>query len=207
MEVLNSADVIGEEIKEEARKKANLILNNAEKEIERLRSSEEKRLKKLKDEQTEIYKKKIDQYKQATFVTIPLKKWKEKTSYIESHLNLSLQKYFTDLSTNERLFVIKKELKNFKDIVFQKKIIVRYTGFENEKIEKLVLSTFPDCKITELKEATHSERRFANVQEGIIIEDAEHTFLCKAGLEQAKMKIFSKIKEDLFFALFGSALK
>ena len=39
MEVLHSSDVIGEEIKEEARKKADRILKNANLEIEALRKS------------------------------------------------------------------------------------------------------------------------------------------------------------------------
>ncbi len=206
MEVLNSADVIGEEIKEEARRKANLILKNADREIENLNRSTEKKIEKLKEEQTTIYKNKIEEYKQKVFVTIPLKKWKEKTAYIEDIISSSLDEYFANLSVNERLFIIKNSLRNFKDIVEGKELIVRYARFEKEKIEKLVLATFPNSKILELKEATYAERRFANVEEGVIIEDVERTFLCKAGLEQVKIKISAEIKEELFYALFGRAL-
>ena len=54
MEVLHSTDVIGEEIKEEARRKADRILKNADLEIEALRKGLDEKLGKLEEEQKKI---------------------------------------------------------------------------------------------------------------------------------------------------------
>ena len=71
MEVLNSTDVIGEEIKEEARKKAERVLSAANIEIERLRCEGDKKLAKLKSELDSLYKEKIKKYKDSVFITLP----------------------------------------------------------------------------------------------------------------------------------------
>ena len=107
MEVLHSSDVIGEEIKEEARKKADRILKNANLEIEALRKSLDEKLEKLEEEQKEIYSDKIQKYKDSIFVTLPLKKWKKKMEYVENLLNEALETYFTSLSVDKKLEIIK----------------------------------------------------------------------------------------------------
>lgn len=206
MEVLNSTDVIGDEIKEEARRKALRILKEADDEIEKLKDEKVKKIATLKQEQTEIYNKKIEQYKRAVFVTLPLEKWKKKVSYIEETLNNSLQKYFNALDIDKKLHIIKTELTRFNKIISNKKLLVKYSGFEKEKVKSLINSVFPNCNIQEIKEATHEQMRFVNVFEGIIIEDESLTFICKAGLEQAKEAMFSQIKEKVAKILFGGLL-
>lgn len=78
MEVLNSTDVIGDEIKEEARRRALRILKEADDEIEKLKKNASARLAKLKQDEREVYNKKIEEYKNSVFVTLPLEKWKKK---------------------------------------------------------------------------------------------------------------------------------
>jgi hypothetical protein len=206
MEVLHSTDIIGEEIKEEARKKADHILKNAELEIEALRKGLDERLEKLEEEQKEIYSSKIKKYKDSVFVTLPLKKWKKKVEYVENALNEALKSYFASISVDKKLEIIKIMLEKFKNVVDGKTIILKCSGFDKEKIQKLSLSIFSTVTIKECREASYSEKRFADVYEGVIIEDIEKTFICKAGMEQAKKNIFDEKKDMLAKALFGESL-
>jgi hypothetical protein len=206
MEVLHSTDVIGEEIKEEARKKADRILKNAELEIEVLRKSLSERFEKLEEEQKEIYSTRIQKYKDSVFVTLPLKKWKEKVEYVENVLNEALETYFASLSIDKKLNIIKSLLEKFKPVVNGKTIMLKYSGFYKEEIQKLVVSVFSNIDIKECREASYSEKSFAGVYEGLVIEDVEKTFICKAGIEQAKKNIFDEKKERLAKALFGESL-
>ena len=206
MEVLHSTDVIGEEIKEEARKKADRILKNADLEIETLRNTLNEKLEKLEKEQKEIYSNKIQKYKDSVFVTLPLKKWKEKVEYVENVLNEALEAYFTSLSMDKKLKIIKTMLEKFTHIVDGKNIILKYAGFPKEEARQLVSSIFSNVDIKECREALYSEKRFAGVYEGLIIEDSEKTFICKAGMEQAKKNIFDEKKEKLAKALLGESL-
>lgn len=206
MEVLHSTDVIGEEIKEEARKKADRILKNAELEIEVLRKSLSERFEKLEEEQKEIYSTRIQKYKDSVFVTLPLKKWKEKVEYVENVLNEALETYFASLSVDKKLNIIKSLLEKFKPVVNGKTIMLKYSGFYKEEIQKLVVSVFSNIDIKECREASYLEKSFAGVYEGLVIEDVEKTFICKAGIEQAKKNIFDEKKERLAKALFGESL-
>ena len=206
MEVLHSTDLIGEEIKEEARKKADRILKNADLEIEALRKSFNEKLEKLEEEQKEIYAGMIQKYKDSVFVTLPLRKWKEKVEYVENVMNKALEVYFSSLTVNKKLEIIKTILEKFKTIVDGKNILLKYTGFDEEDAKKLVSTTFSNINIYECEQASYLEKRFVGVYEGIIIEDIEKTFICKAGMEQAKQNIFDEKKEELAKALFGESL-
>lgn len=206
MEVLHSTDVIGEEIKEEARRKADRILKNAYLEIEALRKTLNEKLEKVEEEQKEIYANKIQGYKDSVFVTLPLKKWKKKVEYVENVLNEALETYFTSLSMDKKLKIIKTMLEKFRVIVDGKNIALKYSGFDKNDIQSLVASVFSNANIKECEEASYLEKRFAGVDEGVIIEDIEKTFICKAGMEQAKNNIFAEKKENLSKALFGESL-
>lgn len=206
MEILRSTDVIGEEIKEEARKKAERILKNADLEIETLRNTLNEKLAKLEGEQKEIYSNKIQKYKDSVFITLPFKKWKEKVEYVEDVLNEALEAYFISLAMDKKLKIIKAMLEKFTPIVDGKNIILKYASFPKEEVRQLVSSVFSNVGIKECREALYSEKRFAGVYEGLIIEDTEKTFICKAGMEQAKKNIFDEKKEKLAKALLGESL-
>ncbi|MGP1521667.1 MAG: hypothetical protein ACTTIZ_09240 [Treponema sp.] len=206
MKVLHSTDVIGEEIKEEARKKADRILKNADLEVETLKKALIEKLEKLEQEQREIYSNKIQKYRDSVFVTLPLKKWKKKLEYVESVLNEALQTYFNSLTMDEKLEILKIMLNKFKTIVDGKTIKVKYAGFDETMVRKLVIEVFTNVEIRECREALYSEKRFSGVYEGIIIEDIDKNFICKAGMEQAKNNVFAEQKEKLAQALFGESL-
>lgn len=203
MEILNSTDIIGDEIKEEARKKAMRILKEADHEIENLKEEASAKLAKLKQEQTEIYDAKIEEYTNSVFVTLPLERVKKKISYIEDTINKYSKKYFDELSIDKKLHIVKLELTRFRAVISNSRLIVKCCGFEKEKIKALIYSVFQNCEIKELKEATYDEMCFTNTFEGIIVEDESATFICKAGLEQAKEAMFNRTKEKMAKVLFG----
>lgn len=203
MEILSSTDVIGEEIKQEARKKAALILKNADAEVQRLQEKVAEKIANLKVQEDELYASKIRKYKEGVFVRLPYKKFKERIEYVEELFNSAQEKYFASLDTNSKLFIIKTILKKYKTLLQGQEIIVKYAGFSQEKVERLVSSVFPDCKIKEIKQVEVAGVRRLAFSQGIIIEDVERTFSCKASLEGAKGVLFDEKKSELCHALCG----
>lgn len=123
--------------------------------------------------------------------------------FIEETLNNSLQRYFDALSIDKKLKIIALELARFDQILSNQRIIVKYCAFEKERVKTLIHSVFTSCNIKEMREATREEMIFAHLFEGIIIEDEGATFICKAGLEQAKETMFRQIKDKVAKILFG----
>lgn len=203
MEVINSTDIIGEEIKEEARKKANIILKNADAEVEKLKAKTQDRIAKVKIEQANVYVSKLEGYKNDVFVRLPLQKFKERISYIEALMSSSSKKYFDSLDINSRLFIIKNILKRYKEVLQGKEIVVKFSGFDAGKVERLVSSVFSDCSIKEMKEVTNEEARRLSLYEGILVEDIGQTLICKASIESAKDMLFDVMKDKLCDVLIG----
>jgi len=207
MEVLNSIDIIGDEIKDEARKKAEAILEAANSEIEELQKKMDEKLAKLKVEKDEFYKDKLEKYRDRVFVTIPRQKWKEKIQYVESSLKEALEKYFNNLKEDKILLILKNMMIRFTPILQKKDVIIKADGFDLDKIKGVISSSIPNCKIKNVVEATEDEKRLYLIKKGFIIEDIDKTFVCKVGVEHAKEEVSSKIKEELYLALFGEELK
>ena len=203
MEILGSTDLIGEEIKEEARKKAASILKNADEEIERIKAKAKEKIAKLEAEQTNIYLAKAQEYKNDVFVRLPLKKFKERIEYVEHLFNSASEKYFASLDVNSKLFVIKTVLKKYKQVLQESTIVVKFADLPKEKVARLVSSVFPESNIKEIREATVEEVRRSSLKQGVIIEDEMQTFSCKASLESAKNELFDKMKSELCYALCG----
>jgi len=207
MEVLNSIDIIGDEIKDEARKKAEIILDKANSEIEELQKKGEKKLAKLKAEKEAFYKAILEKYKEHVFVTIPLEKWREKIRYVESSIQNALEKYFKEIGDDKLLIILKNMLTRFAPILQKKEIIIKYDGFEVDEIKNVLSSIVHDCKVKDIIEATEKEKELFLIKKGFIIEDIDKTFVCKLGARHAKDEAEEKIKEELYLALFGEELK
>ena len=203
MEILSSTDIIGEEIKEEARKKAAIIIKNADDEIKRLQSKSSEKIAQLKVSQEELYASKIQKYRQDVFVRLPLKKLKSKMEYIECLFTSASDKYFASLPINSKLFIIKNVLKKYQKVLQNREVVVKYAGFPQEKVYRLVFSLFPDCNIKEVREASSEEVRRLLLDEGVAIEDVERTFVCKASIEGAKALLFDEKKKELCETLCG----
>lgn len=203
MEELRSTEILDKEIREDARKKAERILKNAETEAAGIKNGVTRRIKEVKAEKERFYSEKLKAYKDNCNAAVPLEKQRKEILFFDSEIQRALDAYFGETGKEKKRGIIAGFLKKFEPVVGNKKIIVKYAGFSKSETETLIKEYFPKAVPEKYAKLTDVEAEIAGVDYGLIIEDTEHTFACKTDINRARRYLLTEKREEVKAALFG----
>ncbi|MEL3913484.1 hypothetical protein [Treponema pedis] len=203
MEELRSTEILDKEIKEDARKKAERILKNADAEAQNILNAVPLRIKNIKKEKASFYAKKAELYKIDAEAAVPLEKLRKKISYIDTEIQKALENYFEKIGEEARLKIILSFVNNFKNFIKDFPVKVKFSNYSKEKIQSLIEENFKDFKVKEYQELSPAEAELTGLKDGIFIEDCNNTFVCKASIDEAKSRLLNEKRAELKEALFG----
>ena len=203
MEELRSTEILDKEIKEDARKKAERILKNADAEAKAVLSGVAAKIEKTKKEKKALYAAKIEAYKSDSEAAIPLEKLRKRISFFDTEIKKALDAYFDNIGEDNRLIIISALLHAFTDVVQGSGLKIKYSGYPRDKIEKIVAENFKGSKIEEYKELSGAEAEIAGLKDGIFAEDTSGVFICKASIDEIKIRLLTEKRAELKAALFG----
>ena len=108
MEELRSTEILDKEIQEDARRKANRILNNGVLECEKILADVNNRFERDANLIRSEYEKKINDYKINKEASIPLEQQRFLVDFENNSIDLAINQFLEKLSDNENLEIIKK---------------------------------------------------------------------------------------------------
>lgn len=205
MDELRSTEILDKEIKEDARKKAERILKNADIEVELILADVANRVKKTKTEKESLYSARIAAYKNDIEASVPLEKLRKRIAFIDTEVNKALDDYFEKIGEDKRLKIIKSMLASFTKEIQCSTLKIKYAGYKKEKIEKFISVNFKNLKIAEYEELSNSEAQIIGLKDGIFAEDITGSFICKASIDEAKKQLLTEKREELKLNLFGDS--
>lgn len=203
MEELRSTEILDKEIREDARKKAERILKNAETEAAGIKNGVARRIKEVKAERERFYSEKLKAYKDNCNAAVPLEKQRKEILFFDSEIQRALDAYFGEMGKEKKRGIIAGFLKKFEPVIGSKKIIVKYAGFSKSETESLIKEYFPKAVPEKYAKLTDVEAEIAGLDYGLIIEDTEHTFACKTDINRARRYLLTEKREEVKAALFG----
>ena len=203
MEELRSTEILDKEIREDARRKANRILNNATVECEKILEEINIRFEKDADAKKSEYQFKIDEYKKNKEASVPLEKQRFLVNFENDSIDKAINQYLEKLSDDDKLKIIKNLLEKYIFAFNEKKVYVEYLGFSKDEITKVVNSVLKAEKILSVKEV---EDKMQKDFRGCIITSEDLKIKCRATLEEKIAEIKEQYTEDLALALFGGRL-
>lgn len=203
MEELRSTEILDKEIQEDARRKANRILNNGVLECEKILSDVNNRFERDANLIRSEYEKKINDYKINKEASIPLEQQRFLVDFENNSIDLAINQFLEKLSDNENLEIIKKMIEKYAFAFNEKKVNVEFHGFSKDEITKVVNSVLSTEKILSVKEV---EDKMLKDFRGCIITSEDLKTKCRATLEEKIAEIKEQYTEDLALALFGGRL-
>ena len=203
MEELRSTEILDKEIQEDARRKANRILNNGVLECEKILADVNNRFERDANLIRSEYEKKINDYKINKEASIPLEQQRFLVDFENNSIDLAINRFLEKLSDNENLEIIKKMIEKYAFAFNEKKVNVEFHGFSKEEITKVVNSVLSTEKILSVKEV---EDKMSKDFRGCIITSEDLKTKCRATLEEKIAEIKEQYTEDLALALFGGRL-
>ena len=103
MEELRSTEILDKEIQNDARKKAERLLEKADNESKFLIEDVKNRISLAEKERSEENNEKLEKYKKNLDASIPLEKERFLVIFIQDSINKAMDNYFSSLSQNEKI--------------------------------------------------------------------------------------------------------
>ncbi len=199
MEELKSTDVLDKEILEDARKKANRILRQAD---ETIKADSEAWEKKFLDAEAEVrqkYEDRISRNKTEIMARLPLDKRRIRSEYVENVLQSAIASYLNSLTREKLLSLLERELRLRASLLPLDNLTVMYRHLSDDEAEKIVKKVLPGAVWTKAK--ADPAYTLSGTFPEIIIDSPDIRII--ASVDAASMDLLSGRRAELTAALLG----
>ncbi len=194
MEEIRTSEVLEQEIREDARKKVNRILQNAEKEIQEVDREWKEKTEKALQEQNALFKKKMETARVELEASFPLLKMRKRLAFVESALTSAIDDFFSRMKEEEIIALFEKKFESVLPLLKGKKVVCYYSSLEREKAEKAIRNALPGV----MSKACIEEKGYR----GIILETEDKGIRIRNTVEEVKRYILDEYREELMQSLF-----
>ncbi len=199
MEELKSTDVLDKEILEDARKKANRVLRQADETIKANSEAWEKKSHDAVDEVRQKYEDRISRNKTEIMARLPLDKRRIRSEYVENVLQSAIASYLNSLSREKLLSLLEGELKLRSSLLPLDNLTVMYRHLTDDETEKIVKKVLPKAVWTKAK--ADPAYTLSGTFPEIVIDSAD--IRITASVDAASMDLLSDRRAELTAALLG----
>ncbi len=210
MEELRSTDILDKEIQDDARKKAEKILKNADAQGQQILADVETRLESAKKDRESYYSQKVAQFKKDLDSSLPLEKSRFLVSYISSSVASAINDYLKTISQEKRIQLVLTMLNRFESLTDGKSFEAAVYGFnldlaknELNKNNKLHISSFLATEFAKTGEVAVDG---IEIHEGIILVSDDKVVKIRLTLEELFSELIDKYRNELAVTLFGGRL-
>ncbi|BDC92895.1 hypothetical protein [Treponema bryantii] len=206
MQELRSTDILDKEIQADARKKAERMLQKADRDCETLIASVEADIQKAADEKKAFFNNKLNSFETDRKAVVPLEKERFKVSFIQNAIIQNINKYLEGLSEEKRLELASR---NF-DFKTEHKVNAYVYGFSPDAAKKFLSKKLGDkllsCSETKFGAFVLEEDLGLSKPEGMILESEDKNFRRRLTINEVIEKLLDTNRAELSTTLFGGDL-
>ena len=208
MEELRSAEILDKEIQDDARKKAEKILRNADSQCGQIMAQVESRLEEAKKEKEIYFNQKADQVKKDLDSSMPLEKSRFLVSYISSSIAKGINEYLKTLSSEKRFELAVSLLNQFSNLVSDRTFDAAVYGFDPAYVKSTLSSKVKinSCSSVEFAKSGSEAVDGIEIHEGVILLSEDKSVKIRLTLEEVITELIDKYRKELAVTLFGGRL-
>ena len=204
MQELRSTEILDNEIRAEARRKAENVLKRADEECAQILAGVDERIQNSCNEKHEFYAKKLAAFDKDIAASVPLEKQRMGVSFVQSELVKAVNKYLDSLGSQKRLKLV---LQSCDPKVFEGREFDAFVyGFDVESAQKMLLSVLGvksvSCNKTEFGKIIIEDDIGLEIKEGIILQTKDNAVRCRLTLSEVFNRVMDKYRAQLAQALF-----
>lgn len=208
MEELRSAEILDKEIQDDARKKAEKILRNADSQCDQIMAQVESRLEEAKKEKEIYFNQKAEQVKKDLDSSMPLEKSRFLVSYISSSIAKGINEYLKTLSSEKRFELAVSLLNQFSNLVSNRTFDAAVYGFDPAYVKSTLSSKVKinSCSSVEFAKSGSEAVDGIEIHEGVILLSEDKSVKIRLTLEEVITELIDKYRKELAVTLFGGRL-
>ena len=194
MEEVRNSDNLKKEILEDARKKAERIMRNAEKQAALLRDEGEKKTSSEIADLAREYARRTAFLEKETLASLPLEKRRIKQHFLAEKFEECLAAFVSGISDEEAASVLKKRLSGTAHLLGNEKYNVTYSGLKAETVRKILEGHLAQGQILSLSETKRTK--------GLVIASANGRITYRLTFDEITEELREFHRKEIFDALF-----
>lgn len=211
MEELRSTEILDKEIHEDARKKAEKILSDADSECKKILEAVSNRIESVRKEKEAVYAEKLASDKKNSEASVPLEQERFLVSFESDAVMVAINNYLQKLEESKQLTLIKNLLNRYKDVLGAGRIKAQVFGFDLVAVESLLKDVFGSPKILECTQISYAlsgaeDPVGLELHKGIILETQDDGIRCRATLGEVVAELIDAHSFELAQTLFCGRL-
>lgn len=210
MEELHSSAAIDEEIKNDARKKAERILSKADADSKALLDGVAGRLAEAKKNATDASHLRVSTYEKNINASLPLEKQRYLVSYIHNAVVSQIDSYLGRLPESKRLEIIKNTAMKTKPVFAGKKIIAEVVNLNVTAAQSMLKEVFggdvKSCVKAEPVIFADDAVEGIKTREGILLKAEDDSVFCRLTLDEKIRELLDTKMNEFATTLFCGRL-
>jgi V/A-type H+-transporting ATPase subunit E len=210
MEELHSTAVLDDEIRTDARKKAERILAKADTDSKALLDGVQARIADAQKKASDASHERIALYEKNINASLPLEKQRYLVSYIHSAVVDQINVYLASLPEEKKLDVIKTLVERAKPVLAGKSVSAEVVGFDVKKAEDMLAKTLGikvnTCNKAEPIVISDDAVDGIEKREGILVKTDDGKIVCRFTMDEKIREVLDTQSFELSSTLFCGRL-
>lgn len=200
MEELRSTDILDKEIQNDARKKAQVLLDQGKARAAEILAGVQGQVAEAKAQKEKFYGDKLSKKQKDSDASLPLEKERFLVSFVGTSIDQAIDEYLKKLPEEKRIELVLKILDGKDELYKDKKFSAKIHGFDQktakDAVEKKLGSKLLSC---ELVQNSHES-------DGMILESEDRSLKMRLTIEEIIGAAKDKHYKEMSDALFGGRL-
>lgn len=206
MEEFRSTEILDKEIQEDARRKAEKLLKRADEDCQKIMDELAARIEAVSKEKQAFYAARAEAIKKDLGAALPLEKERFLVSFIDSSILKGIYRFIEGLSSEKKIALLENLLKRYESKLADKKLTVKFHGFEQDELKKMFQKHFNKLNIDSFVSLNDDAAKELHDEYGMIIESTDKSVRCRVTIDELIEEIVDTYRYEIAEALFGGRI-
>ncbi|MBO4439652.1 MAG: hypothetical protein J5798_09910 [Spirochaetaceae bacterium] len=206
MEEFRSTEILDKEIQEDARRKAEKLLKRADEDCQKIMDELAARIEAVSKEKQAFYAARAEAIKKDLGAALPLEKERFLVSFIDSSILKGIYRFIDGLSSEKKIALLENLLKRYESKLADKKLTVKFHGFEQDELKKMFQKHFNKLNIDSFVSLNDDAAKELHDEYGMIIESTDKSVRCRVTIDELIEEIVDTYRYEIAEALFGGRI-
>lgn len=206
MEEFRSTEILDKEIQDDARRKAEKILKRADIDCQKIKDELNERIKTVSKEKQIFYNERLEAFKSDLEASLSLEKARFLVSFEYSSIIQAINRFLDNLSSEKKITLLDNLLKRYESKLADKKLTIKYHGFQQAELEKLIKKYFNKSYIESFISLNDDAAKELHDEYGMIIESADKSVRCRVTIDELIDEILDTHRYEIAEALFNGRI-
>ena len=203
MEELRSTEILDKEIHEDARRKADKILKDAESDCQEIGVKAVASFEKTSESKKAEYEQMLASYKRDSDAAVPLEKQRRLISFIDNSVREALDGWFGAAGAKKKLSALHRLLEKYSAVLTGKRFEVLSRGFSKKDVSELAASVLGKDAELSITELSGTEADKINLSEGFTMRADDGSVFCRVTCDELKNELLQNHRQELAERLLG----